>query len=305
MKEPVISVVIATKERINNVLKCVRSILNQIFPPHEIIIIDSSKNTDLNSALKTNFPKEEAKIKYIHFDACLTAARNKGVQSSSGDLIFFFDDDVILEKNYIKEVVKVFMNDKDGKIGGVMGQITNVCREDQKNWRGVLSLNLRRLFYLTRHGDGKMLPSGLPTYVHGEKKTMKVECLSGCMMAYRRNVFDTFMFDEQLGKLSGYCYMEDVDFSYRVSRRYVLMYTPFAKLEHNPPEESTTNSMSRKKQFVFNHFYLFKKNMPKHLSNVFAFCLSTFGLLLLTLLRRTPKETVGVLQGIIDATLKL
>lgn len=301
----IISVVIPTKDRGTKISVCIESILKQTFLPHEIIIVDSSEKKGLDSMLKRRFPITHPKIKYIYSKVSLTAARNIGVKHSSGDLIFFFDDDVILDKDYIKEVVKVFTNDKDGKIGGVMGQITNVQRIP-KDWKDILNLNLSRLFHLPRQGDGKILLSGFPTSVHGKKRTMKVEFLSGCMMAYRRKVFDTFMFDEQLGKLSGYCYMEDVDFSYRVSRKYSLIYTPFAKLEHYPSlgktkEQEHNSTMSiRMQEMVVNHFYLFKKNMPKHFLNMFTFVLSLLGLLILTLIyKRNPKAFIGWFKGII------
>lgn len=293
------SVIIPTKGRVSEVCRCISSILKQTLLPQEIIIVDSSKKADLDLCLKKNFRTFYSKIKYIHFVACLAAARNIGVKHSSGDIVFFFDDDVILDKNYIKEVVSVFMNDKKGKIGGVMGRITNAKKKSSYR------VMLRRLFFLNHPGDGKCLPSGHATWVHNKNKIMRTDFLSGCLQAYRKKIFNEFEFDEELGKLGGYCYWEDADFSFRVSRKYVLMYTPFAKLEHYPPDELRINSMSLKKQLVFNHFYLFKKNMPKHFLNVFAFCLSIFGLLLLTLLRRTPKETIGVLQGIIHATLNL
>ena len=299
MAGTVISVVIPTKDgRFDQIYGCISSILKQTLLPHEIIIVDSSENTKLNLLLKRRFPIDHPKIKYVHSQVCLTAARNIGVQHSSGDLVFFFDDDVILDKNYVTEVVKVFMNDKDGKIGGVMGNITNMRRDTNS-----LGAILKHLFFLGCSGDGKNRFSGLPTFVHGMKQIMKTDFLSGCMMAYRREVLHEFVFDEKLGKLSGYCYMEDVDFSYRASRKYTLVYTPFAKLEHYPSwlRREGNNQMMKNRQFISNHFYLFKKNSPKHLSNVFAFYVSLFGYLVVTLLfSRNPKAAIGWFQGIKD-----
>ena len=45
-------------------------------------------------------------------------------------------------------------------------------------------------------------------------------------MAFRRNVLDEFRFDEQF---KGYSFMEDCDISYGVSRKYKVMFTPFAE----------------------------------------------------------------------------
>lgn len=287
------SIVIPTKGRVDQIFICLNSILKQTLLPHEIIIIDSSENANLGLFLKRKFRVDHPKVKYIHTEATLTEARNIGTQQSSGDVIFFLDDDIILDKDYVKEVTKVFTNDNDGKIAGVMGNITNMKR-DTSGWRATL----RRLFFLDYYGNGKFKLSGLPTWVHGQEKIMKTEFLSGCASAYRREVLNEFKFDEKLGVLGGYCFLEDADFSYRVSRKYPLIYTPFAKLEHRAPG---VVSPTKKRQYIFNLFYLFKKNVPKRLSNIFAFLLSLFGLLLFTLLfERNVRGFVSYLQGIAD-----
>jgi GT2 family glycosyltransferase len=291
------SVIIPTKDRVKEILGCIDSILKQTNPVQEIIIIDSSENTGLYSLLKEKFPHAIPKIKYTHSKVSNNAARNIGIQQSTGGIVFFFDDDVILDKNYVKEIVKVFRSDKEGKIAGVMGNITNMKR-DVYGWRAML----KRLFYQDHFGDGKFRLSGLPTWVHGKRKIVRTEFLSGCMSAYRREVLDKFKFDEKLGLLGGYCFLDDVDMSYRVSRRYTLMYTPLAKLEHHA---LGIISPTKRRQYIFNHFYLFKKNVPKRLPNIFAFVLSLYGLLLFALLlQRNLKGFVSYLQGLADITSK-
>lgn len=235
------------------------------------------------------------KIKYIHSTVCLTAARNLGVKHSNGDILFFFDDDVILDKNYIKEVIKVFRNDKDDSIAGVMGKITNI-----KAHMSPLNTTLRHLFFLGYFGNGRLTSSGIATSVQHMNRITKTSSLSGCGMVYRRKVFREFLFDENLGKHSGYCYREDLDFSYRVSRKYILVYTPFAKLQHLEAKTARANTILIKRQQIFNFHYLFKKNMPKHLTNLAAFCLSVIGLLLRSVIQKNAKETAGILRGILD-----
>lgn len=293
-----ISVVIPTKDRVKQIMACIDSIFKQTRLSDEIIIIDSSQNTDLYSVLKEKFSYVISKIKYIHSIVSNNAARNIGIRQSLGDIVFFFDDDIVLDKDYIKEVVKVFMNDKEAKIAGVMGNITTM-RRDIRSWRA----KLKRLFYQSYYGDGKFRSSGAATWVHGKRKITRTEFLSGCMSAYRRDVLNEFKWDEKLGVLGGYCYSDDVDLSYRVSREYILMYTPFAKLEHRPPTKMF--SSKKKRQYVFNNFYLFKKNIPKQLSNIFAFIISVYGTLLFTLLfEKNPKGFIGCLQGIKDLSSK-
>jgi GT2 family glycosyltransferase len=208
--------------------------------------------------------------------------------------VFFFDDDIVLDRDYIKEVVNVFSIDREGKIGGVMGNILNLPRDLTS-----LTALVRRLFFLDHFGDGKFLTSGLPTYVHGQGKVIGIEFLSGCMSAYNRKVLEEFAFDENLGRLGGYCYLEDADMSYRVSRKYTLMYTPLARLEHCPSEKARFDVTLKTKQLVLNHRYLFNKNMPKRMSTMFAFGLSLFGILLVYgIFSKNGKGLVGFFEGL-------
>ena len=51
----------------------------------------------------------------------------------------------------------------------------------------------------------------------------EVELCSGGNTSYLREVFEEFFFDEEF---DGYAPMEDIDFSYRVSRKYKLIVDP-------------------------------------------------------------------------------
>lgn len=290
-----ISIIIPTKDRTSEICQCIDSISRQSLLPHEVIIVDSSENAYLNSVLEGKIPAIMPLVKLVHVKASLSEARNIGVRHSSGDILFFFDDDVILDRDYIKQVMTVFANDENGKVGGVMGNIINISRDLTS-----LASVMRRFFFWDHFGDGKFLPSGLPTYVHGNRKVMQTEFLSGCMSAYSRKVLKEFAFDENLGKLSGYSYMEDADMSYRVSRKYTLIYTPFAKLEHHPSAKARVDRRNVTKQLAFNHFYLFKKNMPKRLSTLSSFYLSLFGYFFFTgLFQGSAQGIIGWFKGMI------
>jgi GT2 family glycosyltransferase len=295
-----ISAVIPTKGRAQDLLLCVSSLLKQTLMPDEIIIVDSSEDEKSGLLLKQSFPQSISRIKYIHSKVNTNEARNIGIQQSSREIVFFFDDDVVLDRDYIEEVVRVFVENEDKEIGGVMGNIKNMKRDTLS-----LKTKIRRLFFLDHFGNGQMLPSGLPTWIHGTNKKAETSFLSGCMSAYRREVLRVFTFDPDLGRLSGYTFLDDVDMSVRVSRKYKLAYTPSARLEHNPSRKARINPKILKRQLIANHFYLFKKNTPKHFQNVFAFFLSIVGILVFILLfERNAQSVVGWFLGFIDILLR-
>lgn len=105
-------------------MRCLKSLIAQSFPPDEVIIVDASDTEDAYLKINEEFPKD-SRFKYLHTKPALTYQRNVGVGNSSGDIIFFFDDDTVLDKDFIKEITKVFESDPEEKIGGVMGNNVN------------------------------------------------------------------------------------------------------------------------------------------------------------------------------------
>lgn len=288
-----ISIVIATKNRPRSVIMCIESILIQTLLPDEIVVVDSSDSTELKSRLNA-LPHDRITFKYIHARTGLTQARNMGVGKSAGGIVIFLDDDVTLDKDYIKEITRVFNNDIEKKIGGVTGDIAF-----KHSIRNYIAQVLGSIFFLFKYGDGKFQPSGRPTFARSDKIT-NVECLSGSNMAFRKEIFNEFKFDENL---HGYCSMEDVDFSYRVSRKYQNVYTPFAKLIHNVSPPTRDIEYARMKMEIENHYYLFKKNFPQTFKRRFAFWWSVVGLFAIVcymaILRRSTEGLRGLKDGII------
>ena len=185
-----LSIIVCTKNRPNELSTCLNSIITQTVEPHEIIIVDGSTVANFVETLKTTLKlprKWKRKITHIESQThALTADRNTGVKNSEGDILFFFDDDVILDCNYLREVVKIFVEDKEEKVGGVMGNITNVL---SKGFKDTVKEVFARVFLLPGRGNGRFRVSGAPTFIEHKSEVCPVEFLSGCCMAYRRKVF--------------------------------------------------------------------------------------------------------------------
>jgi len=298
-KKSKISIIIPTKNRFQDIIKCIESILIQTLLPDEIVIVDSSDTEELKSNLDDLFHDKIA-FKYIHAPLSLTQARNVGIKESTGDIIIFLDDDVILDKEYIKEIMHVFNNDLEKKVGGVTGNIINTEIKSH-SFKHLIGSNimhiLATIFFLFKYSDGKFQPSGWPTFTRSDKVT-KIECLSGANMAFRREMFDEFKFDENL---HGYSFMEDDDISYRVSRKYQNIYTPFARLIHNVSPAARDKEHERMKMTIENHYYLFKKNFPQTLKHKFAFWWSVVGLFVLAIIGRNKEGLKGLMDGIRSA----
>ena len=301
-----ISVIIPTKNRTHDVIRCLESITIQTMLPDEIVIVDSSDIEELKYELNAF---HNLNIKYIHTSKPgLTLQRNIGIKASSGDIIVFSDDDMIWDKDYLKEIISVFEDYPAEKIGGVSGNI--MWKEGVKKIGGTkkfLGFGLHVfaiIFFLPRYGSGCFQPSGMPTIIRNDvDKITKCEFLYGGSMSFRREVINEFMFDENF---HGYSWGEDDDIAYRVSRKHQNIYTPFAKIVHNDSSPSTRGSKyDAMKTATENHYYLFKKNFPQDFKHKFAFWWSVIGLFvregITMVVRRDSSGVRGLASGFINA----
>ena len=298
-----ISVIICTKNRIQEVTKCIESVLIQTLLPDEIVIIDGSDTEELNLEIKRRFNGE--KILYVHSKPGYTYQQNIGIEASSGNILIFLDDDVILDKDYIKNIIYVFDNDFGKKVGGVSGEII-AEKQDDNFVKRVFKFGFQILaimFFLTRSGDGKFLLSGLPKVIKSGSvdRITNIEYLHGCDMAFRREVISEFRFGDDL---PGYIGGADDDIAYRVSRKYQNIYTPFAKLFLQDVPSTKGSKYAQMKKTIENHYYLFKKNLPQDFKHKFAFWWSVVGLFvrdgITMVVRRDSSGLKGLIRGFIN-----
>lgn len=287
------SYIICTKNRIDDIKRLFETIKIQTYIPDEIIIVDSSDNNKTESFIEEIRESYKSRICYYKSIPGLTLQRNFGVSKAEGDIVFFTDDDGLLDKNYFSEIMKCYEDDSVMGVGS---------RETNNIVRSRISSFLRNIFMLSRaDGNGKMQPSGFPAYMDMSNKDHVAEAeILGGFCSFRRKVFDDFKFDENL---VGYAFMEDVDFSYRVSRKYKLMYNPYAEFYHNV---SDTERIDQRKYFfmtIYNHFYLTKKNMGITFFRIVPVIWSYIGVFvragLISIYYHETKPLYGFFEGLI------
>jgi len=292
-----ISVVISTKNRVLELRRCIGSIVSQTRIPDELVVIDAGniKNTEdffgpFRSVLS---------IRYVSFPVGLTTARNRGVLESTGEIILFLDDDTELEPDYMENLLDVFSADYQHQVGGVSGKIIEsegLHLSFRKRVRYAGRKMIGRLFFLPVERDGRFQPAGFPTTPPEDARdVMKVECLYGANMAFRREVLRKYPFDETL---DGYSFMEDDDIASRVSREYTNLYTPHARLRHFESPVSRNREFLQKKMLVKNYHYLFRKNFPYVVSRRTAFWWSILGLIITDIMVLNPEGIRGLIAGI-------
>lgn len=119
---PFVSIVIATRDRVSSLQACIQSILALDYPNYELIIIDNApKSSETADFMHANFSKS-SKVRYLREDVPgLAIAHNCALKSMDSTIVAFTDDDVIVNANWLKEIVANFQ--RDPQIGCVTGMI--------------------------------------------------------------------------------------------------------------------------------------------------------------------------------------
>src|SRR2546426_494727 len=108
--------------------KCLASLAAQSVPPMEVIIVHAGSDERLGERLARDYRAAPFVVRYERSRPSLVLQRNLGIDRSSGTVVFFLDDDVVLEPEYVERVLEAYQADTFGEVGGVQGSITNPPR---------------------------------------------------------------------------------------------------------------------------------------------------------------------------------
>ena len=247
-----IAFVVATKDRPNDLHKILQSLSDQTHNPDQVIIVDSSV-IPVRSITK-DF--QALNIKYLHHAKPSAAAqRNIGIKvvDSDVELIGFLDDDVVLEKQAL-EVMLEFWKTASNDLGGCAFNLMNPLPTGGKKLKATALVKWLGLYSQQK---GVVMPSGWQTLFGTVSKTIFVEWLPSTAAIWRREIFERFRFDDFF---DGYSYLEDLDFSYSVAKKYKLAVVADAKYWHYPSPFGRINQYQFGKIETKNRIYLVKKH---------------------------------------------
>lgn len=289
------SILVATMNRPQAVAKLLETVEKQTFLPQELILVDQSPDDITRKVCEAYQARIKARgqtFKYIRQETpSLVKARNRGIDESTGGIICFVDDDLILKEDYFQRIAAYF---KDPSVGGVTGNV--YVDNPPEGWKWQMRKLIMRLFLLSSF-DGRLTAStfGYPIFEREVSKVQDVELFGGYSMNFRRDLVLRNRPDEWF---SGYGYREDVDLSYRISRCAKLIIVPDARFVHDVSSINRLDTAALKTMQVRNHLYLFRKFRRFGLLSWMLFYYSLFGIVCIDLLefvanpRRSKLEAV-------------
>jgi hypothetical protein len=285
MSAPIkIAYVVPTKDRPTDLRKLFESLRMQTRMPDQTIIVDGS---DVSiEPLCQEF--SDLPLTYVRcVPPSLAKQRNRGMAALAPDIAVagYLDDDLVLDPKATENMVK-FWEAAESDVGGASFSIVNQP--------GVRNERIKRFFLM--HGDppGRVLPSAFPCSIPFVETTLQTEWLYGGATFWRREVIEKFTYDEWF---LGHGYLEDLDYSYRVSRTHRLFVVADAKTWHFPGPTSKNRQFELGRQQTFNRFYFVRKmgSFPKRA--VARGLLGTVVLNLLALVRHPDGPTFSRVRG--------
>lgn len=85
--------------------KCLESLVSQSYSDIEIIIVNDG-STDSSDSICTEFASKDSRIVYIsQKNAGVSAARNKGIDTATGEFLCFVDSDDFVDSHYVRSMM--------------------------------------------------------------------------------------------------------------------------------------------------------------------------------------------------------
>lgn len=106
---PLVSIVVATRERPDSLRTTIESLLRLEYPDYEIIVVDNAPRTSATQELIASVYSGVDRVRYVREDRPgLSWARNRGLLEARGEIIAYTDDDVFVDPAWVTELVNGF-----------------------------------------------------------------------------------------------------------------------------------------------------------------------------------------------------
>lgn len=105
--QPMISVVVASRERPAQLARCLDSLVRQRYPRFEVIVVDNDPVTDETQRLVRH--RYFGEVSYTReYRRGLANAHNRGLAVARGQIVAFTDDDVIVDESWLAAIAEGF-----------------------------------------------------------------------------------------------------------------------------------------------------------------------------------------------------
>jgi glycosyltransferase involved in cell wall biosynthesis len=119
---PFISVVVCTRDRPEQIKKCLNRLAQQEYPRYEVVVVDNAPTSDALRPVVEGQSGEDAEFRYcVEHRPGLSWARNTGIAEAKSDIIAFLDDDDEPDVHWLATLAEGFArSERMGCVGGIV-----------------------------------------------------------------------------------------------------------------------------------------------------------------------------------------
>ncbi len=244
-KEPLISIIIPTKNNKKILSRCVKSIeRNTSYKNWEIVIVDNNSTDE-----KTKSYYKSLRYKILNYKEPFNFSKmnNYAVKYCNGDFLLFLNDDTkALENNWLEEMVSLCGQSDVGAVGAKL-----VYSDDTIQHAGVAFLKTGTGFH-----PFQRIQENESGYHNLLNVTKDCSAVTGACLLTKKEIFERVnRFDEDFD-----LYYGDADLCLKIiDSGYHVVYTPFAKLLH---EGSFSIQKSSESHFAVENYFHFIEKWP-------------------------------------------
>ena len=196
MKNSLVTVVIVTFNRRNELKKAIQSVITQEYSNIEIILVNNHSTDDTVEMVKNSFET----VRLINMDknyGC-PQARNTGIRASKGDIVFLLDDDAWIDSNLIGAIIGKF-GESPSDVGVIVPQRIDYTSD--------LSLNYFEI-----------------------QEEREIYRFTGCGVAIKKEIFENVGYfpDTHYGSEESYLAIK------MYNKGYKIIFTPNLYVHHRP-----------------------------------------------------------------------
>ena len=257
-EKPLISIIIPNKDHIDDLDRCVQSILKKsAYPNYEFVIVENNSTEDETFAYYEKMQKECEKIHVCYYEGPFNYSKinNFGVQHAAGEYLLLLNNDTeMINEDCLEEMLGYCSRSDVGVVGARLYYEDNTIQH-----AGVVI------------GFGGIAghcfvqqPRGSTGYCHRIICAQDYSAVTAACMMVKRSVF------EEVGGLTEELAVafNDIDFCMKVRQKgYLIVYNPYAELYHYESKSRGLEDTPEKLERFHNEIRIFETRWPDIMKN--------------------------------------
>ncbi|MBC8135425.1 MAG: glycosyltransferase family 2 protein, partial [Fibrella sp.] len=113
---PIVSVLICTRNRADELVHALRSVLSNRHTAFEVVVIDQSDDHATRDVVRSCHAEADGRVSLRHVPTDtrgLSLARNLAIAQARGEIIAFTDDDCTVGEDWVENIATLFTDDPD------------------------------------------------------------------------------------------------------------------------------------------------------------------------------------------------